>query len=102
MLTPVVGLISNLYRPDPGQVSGRTHFTLAGINQMIFLKQWGEPETRFGLNPLGRFNKLGSMFLITEPKEDTHHSVWIYQKRKEILFFTKKKLVYHYKWKEFT
>ncbi len=77
------------------------HLMLAGINQMVFLKQWGEPETQIGLNPLGSLCKLGSMFLIVDSTEEVSHSVWIYKKRDRILFFTKKKLTFHSKWSEF-
>jgi len=74
---------------------------LAGINQTMFLNQWGEPETRIGLNPLGSLYKLGSLFLIADPTEEVYHSVWIYKKRDRILFFTKKRLTFHFKWSEF-
>jgi hypothetical protein len=74
---------------------------LAGINQSVFLKQWGEPETQMGLNPLGNLCKLGSLFLIVDSTEDVYHSVWIYKKRDRILFFTRKKLTSHFKWSEF-
>jgi hypothetical protein len=74
---------------------------LAGINQTVFLKQWGEPETQIGLNPLGSMCKLGSMFLVVDPTDEVHHSIWIYKKRDRILFFTKKRLTSHFKWSEF-
>ena len=97
---PVLNLFSNLWKSRPRQVAARSPLALAGINQMVFIKQWGEPETQIGLNQLGKLNKLGSLFLITNPTE-AHYSVWIYKKRDKILFFTKKRLVYHFKWKEF-
>jgi hypothetical protein len=65
---------------------------LAGINQTVFLNQWGEPETQIGLNRLGSFYKLGSLFLIADPDEGVHYSVWIYKKRDRILFFSEKNL----------
>jgi hypothetical protein len=74
---------------------------LAGIGQTVFLKQWGEPETQIGLNHIGSSCKLGSFFLIVNPSEEAHHSVWIYKKKDRILFFTKKRLTSHFKWTEF-
>jgi len=74
---------------------------LAGISQTVFLNQWGEPETQVGLNPLGSMNKLGSLFLVVDPTDEVHHSIWIYKKRDRILFFTKKRLTFHFKWSEF-
>jgi len=74
---------------------------LAGISQTVFLKQWGEPETQVGLNPLGSTSKLGSLFLVVDPTDDVQHSIWIYKKRDRILFFTKKRLTFHFKWSEF-
>ena len=97
---PVLNLFSKLLKVRPQQVPARSRLSLAGINQMVFIKQWGEPETQIGLNQIGKLNKLGSLFLITNPTE-AHYSVWIYKKRDKILFFTKKKLIYHFRWKEF-
>jgi hypothetical protein len=74
---------------------------LAGIDQTVFLKQWGEPETQIGLNCLGSLYKLGTLFLIVNPSEEVHHSLWIYKKKDRILFFTKKRLTSHFKWSEF-
>ncbi len=74
---------------------------LAGIHQTMFLNQWGEPETRFALNRVGSFNKLGSFFLIEDSAEEAFHSIWIYKRRDRILFFTKKRLVSHSRWSEF-
>jgi hypothetical protein len=75
---------------------------LAGINQTIFLNQWGVPETRIGLKRLGSLDRLGSLFLIEGSVEEAHHSVWIYKRRDRILFFTKKRLISHSRWSEFS
>jgi hypothetical protein len=101
MTIPFLDLISNIHKPYPRQAPERSHLMLAGINQKVFLNQWGEPETQVGLNKLGRLNKMGTMFLITEPTEDTFLSVWIYKKRDRILFFTKEKLISHFSCKRF-
>jgi hypothetical protein len=74
---------------------------LAGIDQTVFVKQWGEPETQIGLNCLGSLYKLGTLFLIVNPSEEVHHSVWIYKRKDRILFFTKRRLTSHFKWSEF-
>jgi hypothetical protein len=101
MTNSLLGLISNIRRPNPKPVSERPHLMLAGINQKVFLNQWGEPETQVGLNQLGRWNKMGTLFLITEPTEEAFLSVWIYKKRDRILFFTKEKLISHFSCKKF-
>jgi len=79
----------------------RRSLLLSGLSQELFIKEWGEPETQIGLAQLGRYYKLGPMFLIVEPGEEAHHSVWIYKKRDTILFFTRKRLALHFKWSEF-
>ena len=101
MPIPFLDLISNIRRPSPRQVPERPHLMLAGINQKVFLNQWGEPETQVGLNQLGRLNKMGTLFLITEPTEETFLSVWIYKKRDRVLFFKKEKLISHFSCKNF-
>jgi len=101
MLIPVLSLTSNFSKPRPKYGVAGNHLMLAGIDQTVFLKQWGEPETQIGLNRLGSSYKLGSFFLIVNPTEEAHYSVWIYKKKDRILFFTKKRLTSHFKWSEF-
>ena len=101
MTIPVLELIPNSRKPGPRQLPERPHLMLAGLNQKAFLNQWGEPETQINLNRLGRFNNLGTIFLITEPTEEAHLSVWIYKKKDRILFFTKEKLISHFSFKKF-
>ena len=74
---------------------------MAGLNQKIFLNQWGEPERQVTLNQLGKLDKLGTMFLIKDPAEAAQHSVWIYEKKNSVLLFTKEKLVSHFSCKQF-
>jgi len=100
MAIPFLNLVSNIRKPRPRQLSERPHLMLAGINQKVFLSQWGEPETQVALNQLGRLNKMGTLFLITEPTEETLLSVWIYKKRDRILLFTKKRLISHFSCKK--
>ncbi len=97
---PVLDLISNLRKSPPRPVPELTHLVLNGINQKVFLNQWGEPETQIGLNQLGKLDRLGTLFLITVPAEQTNLSVWIYEKKDSILFFTKEKLVSHFSYKK--
>lgn len=92
---PIFNFLLNFKRSHSKKDSERAHSMMAGLNQKIFLNQWGKPETQVSLNPLGRINKLGTMFLITDPAEETPLNVWIYKNKDSILFFTKEKLVFH-------
>jgi hypothetical protein len=93
--------MSTFLKSSP-RASGKTvHLMLAGINQTLFLNQWGVPETRLGLKRVGSLDKLGSLFLIADSAEEAYYSVWIYKKRNRILFFTKKRLISHSRWSEF-
>ena len=101
MLTLAPRLMSNLLKRSPRPSRKIRTLMLAGINQTLFLNQWGVPETRIGLKRIGSLGKLGSLFLIEASAEEAHHSVWIYKKRNRILFFTKKRLISHSRWSEF-
>ena len=97
----ILKLLSNFQKSHSRQTPGHSHLMLNGINQKVFLNQWGEPETQIGLNQIGKFNKLGTMFLITDPAEESNLSVWIYRKKDRILLFTKQKLISHFSFKRF-
>jgi len=101
MTAPGLDLISHLWKSRPKQMPERPHLFMAGLNQKVFLKQWGEPETQVSLNKLGKLNKLGTMFLISDPAEEAHISVWIYKKKNSILLFAKEKLVSHFSFRRF-
>ena len=101
MTIPGLDFISRLRKSRPKQIPERPHSFMAGLNQKVFLKQWGEPETQVSLNKLGKLNKLGTVFLITEPAEEAHISVWIYKKKNSILLFAKEKLVSHFSFRRF-
>ena len=101
MLTLVPGLVPSFLKGPSRPSRVHPHLMLAGINQNIFLNQWGEPETQISLKRLGNLDKLGSMFLIEDPPKEAHHSIWIYKKKDRILFFTKKRLISHSRWSEF-
>ena len=94
-------LISHLRKSRPKQIPERPHLFMTGLNQKVFLDQWGEPEAQVSLNQLGKLSKLGTMFLITDPTEEAHISVWIYKKKNSILLFTKEKLVSHFSFRRF-
>ena len=102
MTIPLLHLMPNIRKAGSGQVRERPHLVLAGINQKVFLNQWGEPEAQVGLSQIGKLNKLGTLFLITDPNEETHLSVWIYKKKNRILFFTREKLISHFRCKKFS
>jgi len=53
-----------------------------------------------GLSQIGILNQLGTLFLMTDPNEETPLSVRIYKKKDSILFFTKEKLFPHFNCKK--
>ena len=101
MMIPVLDLIPNFRKSRPKEGPERPHLKLAGINQKVFLNQWGEPETHLGLNHLGKLDKLGTVFLLTTDTEETPLSVWIYKEKDSVLLFIKEKLVSHFSCKKF-
>ena len=101
MTIPGLDLISHLWKSRPKQMPDHPHSFMAGLNQKVFLNQWGQPETQVSLNQLGRLSKLGTMFLISDPTEEAHISVWIYKRKNSILLFTKEKLVSHFSFRRF-
>jgi hypothetical protein len=101
MVIPGLNLISHLRKSRHKQIPEHPHFFMTGLNQKVFLSQWGAPETQVSLNQLGELKNLGTMFLITDPAEAAHISVWIYEKKNSILLFTKEKLVSHFSFKRF-
>jgi hypothetical protein len=74
---------------------------LSGLNQTTFIKQWGEPDSQIPLKKLAGFYPKRSLYLVVRSDDEADYSVWIYKKRDRILFFTKKKLVSHFKWTGF-
>ena len=96
MAIPGLDLISHLLKSRPRHIPDRAHLFMTGLNQKVFLSQWGAPETQVSLNQLGKLGNLGTMFLITDPGDESHISVWIYKKKNRILLFTKEKLVSHF------
>jgi hypothetical protein len=101
MTIPGLDLITHSRKSRTKQIPEQPHLFMTGLNQKIFLNQWGEPETQVSLNQLGKLSKLGTMFLITDPAEQAHISVWIYKKKNSILLFAKEKLVSHFSFRRF-
>jgi len=102
MILPVLEPISNFRKSRPKEASERPHLMLKGINQKVFLKEWGEPETQLSLSQLGELGRLGAIFLVTPRVEETPLSVWVYKKKKSILLFEKEKLISHFSCKKLT
>jgi len=101
MLTLVPNLISNILKGSPRPPRSNQHLMLAGINQTVFLKNWGGPEIKIGLDRLQGHYELDSLSLDHEADEEDSHTVWIYEKKDRIFFFNKGKLVSHFRWSEF-
>lgn len=102
MIPPVLDRISNFRKSRQKEARERPRLMLTGINQKVFLKEWGEPETQLSLNQLGELKRLGNIFLVTEHIEETPLSVWVYKKKKSVLLFAKEKLVSHFSCKKLT
>lgn len=101
MLTLVPNLISNILKGPSRPSRGNQHLMLAGINQIIFLNNWGAPEIKISLDRLQGYYELDSLSFDTEPNEEDSHTVWIYEKKDRIFFFKRGKLVSHFRWSEF-
>jgi hypothetical protein len=101
MMIPGLDLIFNFRKIRPKQMPERPHLFMAGLNQKVFLSQWGEPEAQVTLNQLGKLNRLGRLFLMTKPTEEANLSVWIYKKKNSVLLFAKEKLVSHFSCEKF-
>lgn len=74
---------------------------LAGINQKIFISQWGQPDIQFSLDRLHGYFEPDLLVLNEEQTAEDYHTVWIYEKRNRIFFFKKGKLTTHFRWNEF-
>lgn len=79
----------------------KTHLMLAGINQKIFLSQWGEPELRISLDKLKGFYSINQISIQNEICQEDQYTVWIYEKRDRIFIFKKGSLISHFKLSQF-
>jgi len=77
---------------------------LAGINQKIFISEWGHPNIRISLDRLHGYFEPDMLVLLVlneEPAAEDDYTVWIYEKRNRIFFFKKGRLTTHFRWNEF-
>jgi hypothetical protein len=100
MAIPVLGLISNLCKPQSRHAMGRAHLMLAGIHQEVFLRQWGMPEIHISFNHFQEIFRLDILSLNNNYSEDDPPTAWIYEKMDMLVLFRRKKLIAHFKWSE--
>ena len=93
--------IQNFGKGQPANAMARHHLMLSGLSQTTFIKQWGQPDAQIPLKKLGSLHTRRSMYLVLRSDDEADYSVWIYRKMDRILFFTRKKLVSHFKWSGF-
>lgn len=101
MAIPVLSVISNFCKPRPKYRMGQIHLKLAGINQDVFIRQWGAPEIDIPLENLERFLSLDFLPSSSNTIENDPATVWIYEKMDMFVLFRKGKLIAHFKWSEF-
>ncbi|MGZ3569686.1 MAG: hypothetical protein ACXU9W_12950 [Thermodesulfobacteriota bacterium] len=101
MAIPVLSLISNLCKPRPRYRPGQIHLKLAGMNQDIFVRQWGAPEIDITLETLKRFFSLDFLSSSSGTFENDPTQAWIYEKMDMFVLFRKGNLIAHFKWSEF-
>jgi hypothetical protein len=101
MAIPFLSLISNLCKARPKHSTGEIHLMLAGMNQEIFLRQWGMPEIGISANNLQEFFRLDFLSSDSDPFQNDPLNVWIYEKMDMFVLFRKGKLIAHFKWSEF-
>jgi len=77
------------------------HVKLAGINQDLFIREWGEPDIDTTLEKFKRFFSLDFLPSIRNPFENDTTRVWIYEKNDMFVLFRKGSLMAHFKWSEF-
>ena len=101
---PALSYLSTILKPQsrqPLKMVGSPHLMLHGINETVFLGQWGIPEIKNSLNDLEEFFILDFLTVNIETAENEFVAVWIYEKRDMILFFKEEKLISHFKWSQF-
>ena len=99
---PLSTYLSTLLRPQARQslkMVGSPHLQMRGINDTVFLGQWGIPEIKASINDLASFFVLD--FLRTNIDFPQNVAAWIYKKKDMVLFFKGEKLISHFKWSQF-
>jgi hypothetical protein len=100
-MIPNLSRLSSLLKTPPEALASRRHLMLAGLSQDVFLKEWGVPEIQISLDNLEGYYKRDTMAVDTDASAEAVHAVWIYKAKNRVFFFTRKKLVSHFKWSEF-
>jgi len=100
-MIPNLSRLSSLLKTPPEALASRRHLMLAGLSQDAFLKEWGVPEIKISLDNLEGHCKRERVAVDADSPEEAVHSDWIYNAKNRVFFFTRKKLVSHFKWSEF-
>jgi hypothetical protein len=100
-MIPNLTRLSGLLKLPPEATASRRHLMLAGLSQDVFLKEWGVPEIKINLDNLEGYYEREALAVDGDPPGEAVHSVWIYKAKNRVFFFTRKKLVSHFKWSEF-
>jgi hypothetical protein len=74
---------------------------LAGINQSVFMREWGFPEVEIQLDRIQGFFKRKATFMEAPFVDENYYTMWIYKKRNKVLFFIKGTMVSHLSCTEF-
>ncbi len=101
MALHVLGFISNLYKTQSRRKMGGAHLMLSGINQDIFLRQWGTPEININVEDLQEILRLDFLPVNNDSAEKETLAAWIYEKMDIFVLFRRGKLIAHFKWSEF-
>lgn len=96
MALQVLNLISSLYK------SQSRHLMLSGINQEIFIRQWGMPEFNIYIDNLNLREFFRTDFLPSDGDflGNDIFTAWIYEKMDIFVLFRKGRLIAHFKWSE--
>jgi hypothetical protein len=100
-MIPNLTRLSGLLRMPPEALASRRHLMLAGLSQDVFLKEWGVPEIQISLDNLEGHYRPEALAVDGDATGEAIHSVWIYKAKNRVFFFTRKKLVSHFRWSEF-
>jgi len=101
MTIPPLKVIQNLGKRQPSHATAHHHLMLTGIRQTMLLQNWGKPEFHICLKRLRSFSRQKTLYLIVNSDDEADYSILIYRKKDRILFFTKKRLIFHFKWSVF-
>jgi hypothetical protein len=100
-MIPNLTRLSGLLKMPPEALASRRHLMLAGLSQDVFLREWGVPEIQISLDNLEGHYKGEALAVDGDSPGEAIHCVWIYKEKNRVFFFTRKKLVSHFRWSEF-